>query len=417
MAIPENINQVYTGNPITSNAGTDLMYFGQSPYGITNDAAMLYSNFAAQFVGSTVLTTKGDLLSFSTVNARLAVGASNGRILQVNSAAATGLAWSTATFPATGGAAGNVLISDGTNYIASTSLWPNTVGTSGKILQSNGTSNIYSTPTFPNVATSTGSFLYADGTNWVASTSLWVNTVGSSGKLVQSNGTLNTYTTATYPATATGIGTILRADGTNWVPTTSTFADTYAVSTLLYASASNVVSGLATANSAALVTNGSGVPAWQSLSAGQILVGTTAGAPTATAISSGTNITVANGSGTITVSATGTASFSWNNVTISTQLLAVNKGYMTNDVSLQVTYTLPATAAIGSIFAIAGNSSNGWTIAQNAGQNIQVGSVSSTIGVGGSVASSNRYDQVSFVCVVADTTFVVTSLVGNLTIV
>jgi hypothetical protein len=45
----KNINQVYMTNPITSNASTDLMYFGQSPYGVGNDAAMTYANFAAQF--------------------------------------------------------------------------------------------------------------------------------------------------------------------------------------------------------------------------------------------------------------------------------------------------------------------------------------------------------------------------------
>ena len=51
MATPKNIDQVYTANPITTNASTDLMYFGQSPFGINDDAAMTYANFAAQFGG------------------------------------------------------------------------------------------------------------------------------------------------------------------------------------------------------------------------------------------------------------------------------------------------------------------------------------------------------------------------------
>lgn len=46
----KNIHQIFVANPITSNTGTDLIYFGQSPYGGTNDAAMTYTNFAAQFV-------------------------------------------------------------------------------------------------------------------------------------------------------------------------------------------------------------------------------------------------------------------------------------------------------------------------------------------------------------------------------
>lgn len=45
----KNIKQVFDANPITSNASTDLMYFGQSPYGVGNDAAMTYANFSAQF--------------------------------------------------------------------------------------------------------------------------------------------------------------------------------------------------------------------------------------------------------------------------------------------------------------------------------------------------------------------------------
>lgn len=47
-----NIFQVYTDNPITTNASTDLMYFGQSPYGIGDDAGMLFSDFSAQFAAS-----------------------------------------------------------------------------------------------------------------------------------------------------------------------------------------------------------------------------------------------------------------------------------------------------------------------------------------------------------------------------
>lgn len=48
----ENIYQVYQANPITTNASTDLMYFGQSPYGSGDDAAMTYANFSAQIVST-----------------------------------------------------------------------------------------------------------------------------------------------------------------------------------------------------------------------------------------------------------------------------------------------------------------------------------------------------------------------------
>ena len=55
-------------------------------------------------------------------------------------------------------------------------------------------------------------------------------------------------------------GRIFRADGTNWLASTATYPDTVTVNRILYASSENVVSDLATANSAVLVTSGAGVP-------------------------------------------------------------------------------------------------------------------------------------------------------------
>lgn len=72
-----------------------------------------------------------------------------------------------------------------------------------------------------------------------------------------------------------------------------------------YAAAGTTLSGLTNANQAVLTTDGSGLPALVPMIAGQILIGTTSGAPVAAAINSGTNITVANGSGSITVNLSG----------------------------------------------------------------------------------------------------------------
>ena len=83
----------------------------------------------------------------------------------------------------------------------------------------------------------------------------------TAGQMLQSGAsTTPAWSTATFPATATGTGTILRADGTNWVATTSTYPNTNAVSTLLYASGTNVMAALATANSGVLSTSSAGVP-------------------------------------------------------------------------------------------------------------------------------------------------------------
>ena len=92
-----------------------------------------------------------------------------------------------------------------------------------------------------------------------------IDSVGPSataGQIFQSGGGAAnpSYSTATYPAVATGTGTILRADGTNWVATTATYPTTLTVNNLLYASATDVVSGLTTANNGTLVTSNTGVP-------------------------------------------------------------------------------------------------------------------------------------------------------------
>lgn len=168
------------------------------------------------------LTTKGDLWGFSTVNTRQPVGTSDGQILQVNSAAATGLAYSTATYPTTATSTGSFLYANGTNYVASTSLWPNTVGTSGLFIISNGTSNVYSTSTIPTSAGATANkVLVSDGTNYVLSTPTFPNASATSGKIMQSDGTNWIASSATWP-TAAGNGKFVIGNGTNYVESTST---------------------------------------------------------------------------------------------------------------------------------------------------------------------------------------------------
>lgn len=105
------------------------------------------------------------------------------------------------------------------------------------------------------------------------------------------------------------------------------------------------------------------------------------------------------------------------NVVTPTQAMVANTIYVANDPTSLVTFTLPLTAAFGTIIQVVGNSVDGWTIAQNAGQSINMGNKTTTVGVGGSTSSTNQYDQITFFCVVANTTWNVTGAVGNLTIV
>jgi hypothetical protein len=203
--------------------------------------------------------------------------------------------------------------------------------------------------------------------------------IGANGTLAQSNGSIYTFTTATYPSTTTA-------------------------NQLLYSSATNTVGGLASANSATLVTNASGVPAWTgSMTNGQILIGSTGATPVIGTITGTSGISVAVGAGTITLSGTGSG-IGWNEITGASQTMAADQGYVTNNAGL-VTLTLPAVAAFGTVINIVGKGAGGWRIAQGAGQQIQVGSTASTVGAGGYVESTNRYDSIELLCTTANTTW------------
>jgi hypothetical protein len=151
------------------------------------------------------------------------------------------------------------------------------------------------------------------------------------------------------------------------------------------------------------------------LAAGQVLIGSTSGDPIPNTITGTGGINVASSSGSIVISGTG-SSLGWNNAPAS-MIMIPEAGYVTTGATL-VTLTLPVTASFGTALAIMGQGVGGWSIAQNAGQNIQVGNDSSTVGVTGSVSSSNRYDAIYLICVVANTTWqVLGGPQGTLTIV
>lgn len=102
------------------------------------------------------------------------------------------------------------------------------------------------------------------------------------------------------------------------------------------------------------------------------------------------------------LSPSSTAGFSWYPITAASQLMTSNNGYIANRGTL-VTLTLPTTSAVGDLITVVGQGAGGWLIAQAAGQQIHIGSSASTLGAGGSVASTNQFDSVDLVCIVAST--------------
>lgn len=90
--------------------------------------------------------------------------------------------------------------------------------------------------------------------------------------------------------------------------------------------------------------------------------------------------------------------------------ISPNTGYIITDAST-VTLNVPATMAVGTVFAIVGQGAGGWVLKMNTGQVVNFGSTPSTSG--GTLSSANRYDCVEVMCTVANTTFVVRSSEGS----
>ncbi|MFA6080752.1 MAG: hypothetical protein WC753_04750 [Candidatus Gracilibacteria bacterium] len=151
------------------------------------------------------------------------------------------------------------------------------------------------------------------------------------------------------------------------------------------------------------------------LTNGQLLIGSTGVDPVAASITAGTGITVSNGAGTITISVSG-AGTGWTDVTGVSQTLAVNNGYIANRGAGNVAFTLPATAVVGDTIYIVGKQ-NGWTVAQAASQQIVLGNAATTVGVGGSLATTNARDCITMVCTATNLEWTIIAAVGNITIV
>lgn len=185
------------------------------------------------------------------------------------------------------------------------------------------------------------------------------------------------------------------------------------------ATVNQITQTIAANPSAVLVSTSGSVPtSTATLTNGQIAIGSTGATPVGAAITAGTGIAITNGAGSITIATQG-GGFSWTDTTGSTQTIAVNHAYVSDDGASLVTFTLPATAALGDRFMIQGKGSGGWTIAQNASQAIHLGSSVTTTGATGSLASTNAFDAISCVCITAgaSTIWSTSSVIGNITVV
>lgn len=234
---------------------------------------------------------------------------------------------------------------------------------------------------------------------------------GTAASLTASNGGI-VYSTASAMAILAGTATAgqMLQSGATAAPTwsTTTYPATNAVSTLLYASSANVMAALATANRAVLTTTSAGVPVMTALATdGQVIIGSTAGAPAAATLTAGAGISITNGSNSISISATGSGTVA--TISGTSQAGAVNTMYIALNAG-QTTLTLPATYAVGDDIRLIGSTANtgGWVVTASSGDTIRVNN--STTSSGGTVTSSAVTGQtIELVCDVANTSWVMGS--------
>lgn len=112
--------------------------------------------------------------------------------------------------------------------------------------------------------------------------------------------------------------------------------------------------------------------------------------------------------------ALGPWAFAVNQVLVANSTLSQNTTYDANGptAGTPLVLSLPATASVGAVIEIAGTGVGGWRIAQGAGQQIHFGNVSTTLGTGGSLASTHFRNCVRLKCVTANNTWQVLSAQG-----
>lgn len=255
------------------------------------------------------------------------------------------------------------------------------------------------------------------GSNWLVSYQGVTSVFGRIGPILAADNDYPFAYITGLPDTATS-GKLMRGNGTAWLETTATFADTYAVSTLLYASSANAVTGLATANSSLLSTNGSGVPNWNAITQYNVLSAGASGAINNIAPSTAGHVLTSNGaSSQPTFQAPPAPTLTFNTVTTSTQQIAVGNCYLSTYAGTCV-MPLPVTAAKGSEFELITDTSHAIQVSQGAGQSILYGSLNgvsnvTTTGVLGTLTISEPNSVVRFKCIVDDTTWIVTNMINS----
>lgn len=126
----------------------------------------------------------------------------------------------------------------------------------------------------------------------------------------------------------------------------------------------------------------------------------------------GTGMNITGAGSNITFNSAG-GGLNWVDVITTSQAMAINTAYGADNSSL-VTLTLPIASVAGSVIEVYYKGTGGWLIAQNASQQIKFGSIATTVGIGGSIASMSAGDTIKIRCITVDILWEVLGVQGNL---
>jgi hypothetical protein len=281
-----------TGLPLTTGV-TGILPGANGGTGIANTGLTITLGGNVSFVGA--FTFAGTLTGNTTVTfpttGTLATTASASGIVNaglINQLAYYAAAGSTISGLAT--AASGVLITSAGGVPSISSTLPSGITLVAPVLGTPASGNLSNCTAYPATALT--------GLVPLANAGLNANLTASSGGIF--------YSTATAGAILAGTATAnqMLLSGASSAPawSTATHPATTTINQILYSSANNVIAGLATVNSASLVTSLTGVPTWLGpLTNGQIIIGSTGAIPVAATLTAGANITITNTAGTITI--------------------------------------------------------------------------------------------------------------------
>lgn len=262
----------------------------------------------------------------------------------------------------------------------------------------------------------------------------WVNTVGNTVWDLTSFSATGGVTSATWIVLSTG-GTVSSVTGTpNQIlasPTTGavvvsligpyTPATYTAHGVLIGEGTSSIVATTPGTDGQVLTGNTGADPTFNAigtksgLTANGVVVSQGASAFTATSVGTIGQVLTSNGAG-VNPTFQNVGGLAFNAVAGTTQAMVANNGYYCLNAG-QTTLTLPVSCAAGSLMQVQGVGAGGFIVAQNGGQSIVFLSDTTTVGAGGTITSNTGQAGLTLLCTVTDTTFIVTSSIGNFTVV